>query len=146
MAQLVGRLVWDQDAGSSSLPTRMQKDSASAEFFSYPSGETRTNQCNADARCRRRLDGDAPQRNESPHSDPNRQFSVRKPAVLTFWKGFSLFIAVQIPTYHSAPKSDLQYEISWSVNSSLFSDLHTECSIVKSSLPQSSNVVYPSDG
>ena len=69
-----------------------------------------------------------------------------KLAVLTFWKGFSLFIAVQILTYHSAPKSDLQYEISWSVNSSLYSDLHTECSIVKSSRPQSSNVVYPSDG
>ena len=75
-----------------------------------------------------------------------RQFSLRKLAVLTFWKGFSLFIAVHILTYHSDPKSDLQYEISHSVNSSLYSDLHTECSIVKSNLPQRSNVVYPSDG
>ena len=83
---------------------------------------------------------------ESRHSDQNRQFSVRKLAVLTFWKGFSLFIAVHILTYHSDPKSDLQYEISHSENSSLYSDLHTECSIVKSNLPQRSNVVYPSDG
>ena len=88
--------------------------------------------------------GDRGFKSRSP--DQSRQFSVRKLAVLTFWKGFSLFIAAQILTYHSAPKSDLQYEISWSVNSALYSDLHTECSIVKSNLPQSSNVVYPSDG
>ena len=88
--------------------------------------------------------GDRGFKSRSP--DQNRQFSVRKLAVLTFWKGFSLFIAVQILTYHSDPKSDLQYEISHSVNSSLYSDLHTECSIVKSNLPQRSNVVYPSDG
>lgn len=29
----------------------------------------------------------------NPHLFQNRQFSVRKLAVLTFWKGFSLFIA-----------------------------------------------------
>ena len=91
VAQLVGRLVWDQDAASSSLATRTKTAS----------------------------------------------FQL---------KGFSLFIAVHILTYHSDPKSDLQYEISHSVNSSLYSDLHTECSIVKSNLPQRSNVVYPSDG
>lgn len=33
---------------------------------------------------------------ESRHSDQNRQFSVRKLAVLTFSKVFSLFIAVQL--------------------------------------------------
>ena len=88
--------------------------------------------------------GDRGFKSRSP--DQNRQFSSRKPAVLTFIKDFSLFIAVHILTYHSDPKSDLQYEISHSVNSSLYSDLHTECSIVKSNLPQRSNVVYPSDG
>ena len=88
--------------------------------------------------------GDRGFKSRSP--DQNRQFSSRKPAVLTFRKDFSLFIAVHILTYHSDPKSDLQYEISHSVNSSLYSDLHTECSIVKSNLPQRSNVVYPSDG
>ena len=40
--------------------------------------------------------GDRGFKSRSP--DQNRQFSVRKLAVLTFWKGFSLFIAAQFLT------------------------------------------------
>ena len=38
---------------------------------------------------------------KSRSPDQNRQFSVRKLAVLTFWKGFSLFIAAQFLNLHS---------------------------------------------
>ena len=54
-------------------------------------GETRKSKCNADERSRRQLDGGEPlsaptgaDANESRHSGRNRQFSVRKLAVLKF--------------------------------------------------------------
>ena len=75
-----------------SLATQTRKTSLRRSFF-IPVRETRTIKCNAAERCCRRLDGGAPQCNESRHSDQNRQFSLRKLAVLTFLKDFSLFIA-----------------------------------------------------
>ena len=92
MAQLVGRLVWDQDAASSSLATRTKSpESAYAEsglFCLY--GETRKIKCGADERRQRGFDRADPlsapfgaDANESRHSDQNRQFSLQKLAVLT---------------------------------------------------------------
>ena len=58
VAQLVGRLVWDQDAGSSSLPTRTNKNSNGLAplLFLLISGDEKF----------------IPLRGKSPHSDHRR--------------------------------------------------------------------------
>ena len=53
--------------------------------------------------------GDRGFKSRSP--DQNRQFSSRKPAVLTFLKGFSLFIAAQFLT--SLDGTDISISTIW---------------------------------
>ena len=61
-------------------------------LISFGGARLEASKCNADERCRRQLDGGEPlsaptgaDANESRHSGRNRQFSVRKLAVLTLF-------------------------------------------------------------
>ena len=79
VAQLVGRLVWDQDAASSSLATRTKSPESALRgvwTFLFVWSETRKIKCGADERRRRGLDRADPlsapfgaDANETRHSD-----------------------------------------------------------------------------